>query len=47
MLILILEKLKVDKVHVLLEGRIAEEGGPELIEKINARGFAHLLAAGE
>ena len=43
----ILEKLKVDKVHVLLEGRIAEEGGPELIEKINAQGFAHLLEAGE
>ena len=43
----ILEKLKVDRVHVLLEGRIAETGGAELIEKINAQGFAPLLAAGE
>lgn len=43
----ILEKLRVDRVHVLLEGRIAETGGAELIEKINAQGFAPLLAAGE
>jgi len=39
----ILEQLQVDKVHVLMEGRIIEEGGPELIGDINARGFAHLL----
>lgn len=39
----ILEQLQVDKVHVLIEGKIAEEGGPELIGAINARGFAHLL----
>lgn len=38
----ILEKLKVDRVHVLMGGRIVEEGGPELIEKINKMGFAHL-----
>ena len=41
----ILEKLKVDKVHVLMEGNLAEEGGPELISDVNAHGFAHLLAA--
>jgi len=39
----ILERLQVDRVHVLLEGRIVEEGGPELIEEINAQGFAHLF----
>lgn len=39
----ILEKLKVDQVHVLMKGQVVEEGGPELIEEINERGFAHLL----
>lgn len=39
----ILEQLKVDKVHVLINGRIAEEGGAELIEEINTQGFAHIL----
>ena len=38
----ILEHLKVDKVHVLMNGQIVEEGGPELIEDINSRGFAHI-----
>lgn len=38
----ILEHLQVDKVHVLMDGRIVEEGGPELIEDINTRGFAHI-----
>ena len=37
----ILEKLKVDRVHVLMQGRIVEEGGPELVEQINAHGFTH------
>lgn len=41
----ILEKLKVDKVHVLMNGRIVEEGGAELIEDINSRGFTHILDA--
>ena len=41
----ILEKLKVDKVHVLMNGRIVEEGGAELIEDINSRGFTHILEA--
>ncbi len=39
----ILEKLKVDKVHVLMNGEIVEEGGPELIEEINSQGFTHIL----
>ena len=38
----ILEKLKADRVHVLLDGTIAEEGGPELIEAINREGYAQL-----
>ena len=41
----ILEKLKVDRVHVLMEGKVAEEGGPELISQVNDHGFAHLLEA--
>jgi len=41
----ILEKLKVDRVHVLMNGRIVEEGGTELIEDINRRGFTHILDA--
>lgn len=41
----ILEKLKVDRVHVLMDGRIVEEGGAELINEINRRGFTHILDA--
>ena len=29
----------------MMEGRIAEEGGAELIDEINRRGFTHLLDA--
>ena len=43
----ILEKLKVDRVHVLMAGQVAEEGGPELISQVNDHGFAHLLEAEE
>ena len=43
----ILEKLKVDRVHVLMEGKVVEEGGPELISEVNAHGFARLMAAEE
>ena len=41
----ILEQLTVDRVHVLMGGCIVEEGGPELIEDINRRGFTHILDA--
>lgn len=41
----ILSELKVDCVHVMLNGRIVEEGGAELIEKINSEGFSRLLEA--
>lgn len=40
----ILDKLKVDYVHVLAQGKIAREGGAELIEEINEEGFAKILA---
>ena len=38
----ILEQLQVDKVHVLLQGKIVAEGGQELIDKINSQGFGFL-----
>jgi len=39
----ILEKLEVDRVHVIIGGKIVEEGGPELIDEGNRRGFTHIL----
>ena len=41
----ILDKLKVDYVHVLAQGNIVREGGAELIQQINEEGFAHILAS--
>ncbi len=35
----ILSKLKIDKVHILIKGHIAAEGGNELIQEINESGF--------
>jgi Fe-S cluster assembly ATP-binding protein len=35
----ILEHLEPDRVHVLLDGRIVESGGPELARTVDARGF--------
>ena len=34
-----LEALTVDYTHVLVDGRIVAEGGPELVERINEEGF--------
>ena len=36
----ILSALHVDRVHVLVDGRIAAEGGPELIDEIGCNGFS-------
>ena len=36
----ILSSLKVDRVHVLINGRIVKEGGPELIDEISRDGFS-------
>lgn len=35
----ILESLKVDKTHILVDGKIVEEGGPELVDIVNKEGF--------
>jgi Fe-S cluster assembly ATP-binding protein len=35
----ILEELRPDKVHVLVEGRIVDSGGPELANRLEAEGF--------
>ena len=40
----ILDKLKVDYVHVLAQGKIVREGGAELVQEINEEGFAKILA---
>ncbi|GIF72700.1 Fe-S cluster assembly ATPase SufC [Asanoa siamensis] len=40
----ILRYIKPDYVHVFAGGRIVEEGGPELAEKLEAEGYARYLA---
>ena len=35
----ILEALKVDYTHILVDGRIVKTGGPELVDEINRGGF--------
>ena len=40
----ILDKLKVDRVHVVAQGKIVREGGAELVQQINDEGFARILA---
>ena len=40
----ILSSLNVDRVHVLAEGRIVCEGGPELIDIINRDGYAGFIS---
>lgn len=41
----ILRYIKPDFVHVFVDGRIAEEGGPELAEKLEEEGYDSYLAA--
>ena len=36
----LLEHLRPDVVHILVDGRIAESGGFELVERLEAEGFA-------
>ena len=43
----ILEALRVDKTHVLVNGRIIKTGGPELVEQINNTGFEEFLGQAE
>ena len=40
----ILRYIKPDFVHVFVDGRIAEEGGPELAERLEAEGYDRFLA---
>ena len=40
----ILDKLKVDYVHVLAQGKIVRDGGAELVQQINEQGFGGILA---
>jgi len=42
----ILRYIKPDFVHVFVDGRIAEEGGSELAEKLEAEGYAAYVGAG-
>ena len=39
----ILEALRVDATHVIVEGALRAEGGPELVDEINAHGFERFL----
>ena len=38
----ILEELQPDRVHVMVEGRIIESGGPELAERLDREGYEAL-----
>src|SRR3712207_1416004 len=40
----ILKYIQPDRVHVMLEGRIVESGGPELAAELEDRGYEHLKA---
>ena len=42
----ILRYIKPDFVHVLVAGRIAEQGGPELADRLEAEGYDRFLKAG-
>jgi Fe-S cluster assembly ATP-binding protein len=42
----ILRYIRPDFVHVFVDGRIAEEGGPELAERLEAEGYDRFLTAG-
>lgn len=40
----ILDYLKPDYVHVMVDGRIVESGGPELVDKLESEGYNWLTA---
>jgi Fe-S cluster assembly ATP-binding protein len=42
----ILEYVTPDFVHVFVGGRIVEEGGPELAERLEKEGYERFLKAG-
>ncbi len=39
----ILESLKVDETHILVDGKIAENGDASLVDEINANGFERFM----
>ncbi|GAB3116073.1 Fe-S cluster assembly ATPase SufC [Janibacter alkaliphilus] len=42
----ILRYIRPDHVHVFVDGRIAEEGGPELADRLEAEGYDRYITAG-
>ncbi|QWC84985.1 Fe-S cluster assembly ATPase SufC [Nocardioidaceae bacterium] len=42
----ILRYIKPDKVHVFVDGRVAEQGGPELADQLEAEGYDRFVKAG-
>ena len=42
----ILDALTVDRTHIIADGRIAAEGGPELIDEVSANGFDRFVPRG-
>ncbi|MEY8569877.1 Fe-S cluster assembly ATPase SufC [Brevibacterium linens] len=42
----ILNYIKPDHVHVIIKGKVAEEGGPELAERLENEGYDRFFAAG-
>ncbi|HIZ98815.1 MAG TPA: Fe-S cluster assembly ATPase SufC [Candidatus Janibacter merdipullorum] len=43
----ILRYITPDHVHVFVDGRIAEQGGPELADQLEAEGYDRYIATGE
>ena len=43
----ILNYVTPDRVHVFVDGRIVESGGPELAERLEAEGYDAWLPTGE
>jgi Fe-S cluster assembly ATP-binding protein len=41
----ILNYIKPDFVHVFVGGKIAEQGGPELAERLEAEGYVRYVSA--
>jgi Fe-S cluster assembly ATP-binding protein len=41
----ILKYIKPDFVHVFVAGKVAEEGGPELAERLEAEGYDRYVSA--
>ena len=42
----LLDELNPDTVHLLVDGVVAESGGPELAHKLEAEGYTEFTAAG-